>query len=330
MRLTTPRWWYARDPARGRIARILLSPLSAAWTNATARRLERGRPFDPGVPVICVGNLTVGGTGKTPVAHEIARRLGGHILTRGHGGRLRGPLRVEPDRHTAADVGDEPVMLARDVPVWVARDRAAGAAAAVRAGAPLLVMDDGHQNPALAKTLSLVVVDGETRDGEWPFGAEGVAPAGPLREPLDVGLARADAVVLMLPADVAAPDPTLLARLAETPVLVARLVPARPPPPGPLVAFAGIGKPWKFERALRSAGGAVVEMRAFPDHHAYGDRELRILAEDAMRANARLVTTEKDWVRLPPAWRERVAPWPVRAVFDDEAALEARLTRSSG
>ncbi|WP_337186774.1 tetraacyldisaccharide 4'-kinase [Phenylobacterium sp.] len=330
MKLSTPRWWYARDPAKGRIARILLRPLSAAWTRATARRLERGRPFDPGVPVICVGNLTVGGAGKTPVAREIARRLGAHVLTRGYGGRLGGPLRVEPERHTAADVGDEPLMLARDVPVWVARDRAAGAAAAAQAGAPVVVMDDGHQNPAVAKTLSLVVVDGETRDGEWPFGAEGVVPSGPLREPLDTGLARADAVVLMQPADVTAPDPALLARLAAKPVLVARLVPAGPPPAGPLVAFAGIGKPWKFERTLRAAGGEVVGMRAFPDHHAYGERELRILAADALRANARLITTEKDWMRLPPAWRDRVAPWPVRAVFDDEAALDARLARPVG
>ncbi|MDZ4374115.1 MAG: tetraacyldisaccharide 4'-kinase [Phenylobacterium sp.] len=325
MTLRTPRWWYARDPARGRLARALLSPLAKIWTRATARRLAQGRPFDPGVPVICVGNLTVGGTGKTPVAREIARRLGADVLTRGYGGRLAGPVRVDPAHHPAADVGDEPLLLARDLPVWVARDRAAGAAAAVAAGARLLVMDDGHQNPSVAKTLSLVVVDGETREGEWPFGAEGVVPAGPLREPLDVGLARADAVVLMLPVEVTAADPTLLARLAGKPILIARLRPDGPPPSGPLVAFAGIGKPWKFERALIAAGGEVGAMRAFPDHHAYTDAELSALAAEADRLSGTLVTTEKDWTRLPAPWRDRITAWPVRAMFDDEAALAALL-----
>jgi tetraacyldisaccharide 4'-kinase len=325
MRLRTPRWWYARDPAKGRLARLLLSPLAAIWQSATQRRLSRGRPFDPGVPVICVGNLTVGGVGKTPVAQAIACRLGAHIVTRGHGGRLVGPLRVDPGRHSAADVGDEPLMLARDLPVWVARDRAAGALAAVEAGASVLVLDDGYQNPALRKTLSLVVVDGETRDGEWPFGAEGVFPSGPMREPLDVGLNRADAVVLILPGNLDEPDPELLARLNARPILIARLEPAGPPPAGRLIAFAGIGKPWKFERALRAAGADVIDMHTFPDHHPYGDTDLAKLIAEATRTGARLITTEKDWTRLSAAWRDRIFSWPVRVRFENEAALEALL-----
>jgi tetraacyldisaccharide 4'-kinase len=324
MKLSTPQWWYTRERSPSPVLRALLTPPSWIWAWATARRIARGQPVDPGVPVICVGNVTMGGAGKTPVVREIARRLGGHVLTRGYGGSQTGPVRVEP-HHTAADVGDEPVMLAADLPVWVARDRAAGAVAAARAGARVIVMDDGHQNPSLKKALSLIVVDGETRNDEWPFGDGRVFPAGPMREPLKVGLARADAAIVLLPADLAAPDPDLLRALAGVPVLVARLQPAEPPPPGPQVGFAGVGKPWKVERALKAAGCELADFWPFPDHHAYSESELARLADRATQFDAGLVTTEKDWARLPPAWRARVKPWPVRAAFEDEAALESLL-----
>ncbi|MFN9926946.1 MAG: tetraacyldisaccharide 4'-kinase, partial [Phenylobacterium sp.] len=219
MTLSTPRWWYTRERAPGWRMRALLTPVSWIWVALTARRIARGEGVKVDVPVICVGNFTMGGSGKTPVAREIARRLGGHILSRGHGGRLTGPMRVDPVRHTAADVGDEPRMLARDLPVWIARDRPAGARAAVAGGAGVIVMDDGHQNPKLSKALSLVVVDGETRDAAWPFGDGRVFPAGPMREPLKAGLALADAVVMLLPADLDDTDPALLGVFGSTPVL---------------------------------------------------------------------------------------------------------------
>jgi len=324
MKLATPRWWYSRDGRTGAVARALLTPISWIWAAATARRIAGGKPVDPGVPVICVGNLTVGGAGKTPVAREIARRLDGHVLSRGYGGSEPGPVRVDAARHASREVGDEPLMLAQDLPVWVARDRAAGARAAAEAGAKVIVMDDGHQNPAVAKTLSLVVVDGETRGDEWPFGDGRVFPAGPMREPLKVGLARADAAIVLLPADLDAPDPDLLRALAAVPVLVARLS-AKPPPAGPQVGFAGIGKPWKVERALQAAGCQLADFWPFPDHHPYDEAILKRLADRAAQFDAGLVTTEKDWARLPAAWRARVTAWPVRAVFDDEAALERML-----
>lgn len=327
MKLATPRWWYSRDRRVGAVARALLTPLSWIWAAVTARRIANGAPVDPGVPVVCVGNLTLGGTGKTPIVRELAGRLGAAVLSRGYGGAQAGPLQVDPEHHTAAEVGDEPLMLAHDLTVWIARDRAAGARAAAAAGAKAIVMDDGHQNPSVRKTLSVVVVDGETRGGEWPFGDGRVFPAGPMREPLKTGLARADAVVVLLPADLDAPDAELLAQLSPTPVLMARLEPAAPPPPGPQVGFAGVGKPWKVERALQSAGCDLKDFMPFPDHYPFDEGTLERLASRAAQFDAGLVTTEKDWARLPVAWRARVTPWPVRAVFTDEAALDALLAR---
>ncbi len=332
MKLATPRWWYVRSNAPAPLTRALLRPLSWIWAAVTAEKMDSADPINPGVPVICVGNLTVGGVGKTPVARELLARLtangaAAHGLSRGYGGTLRGPTRVDPAIHSAGEVGDEPLMLAQDFPVWISRNRAAGALAAAAAGARVIVMDDGHQNASLTKALSIVVVDGETRNGEWPFGDGAVFPAGPLREPLAAGLSRADAVVLMLPADVAAPDPELLALFAGKPVLIARLQPAGPPPAGPQLGFAGVGKPWKVERGLKAAGCELVDFASFPDHAAYGEPTLKALAAQANAYGAGLVTTEKDWVRLPTAWQSRITPWPVRARFEDEAALEELLDK---
>jgi tetraacyldisaccharide 4'-kinase len=328
VKLGTPRWWYVREGAPAPVTRALLKPLSWIWTAATARRIARTTSFDPGVPIISIGNLTLGGSGKTPVAREVLRLLreagvDAHGLSRGYGGRLRGPVRVVPEEHAAADVGDEPLMLAKDAPLWVARDRPAGARAAVASGAEALVLDDAHQNPTLQKTLSLVVVDAETRGGEWPFGDGAVFPSGPMREPLAAGLARADVVVLYLPADLEAPDPELLAMFGEKPVLLARFEAAAPPPNGPQLGFAGVAKPWKVERSLREAGCELVDFAPFPDHAPYPEARMRFLAERAQLFGAGLVTTEKDWVRLSPQWRARVAAWPARARFEDEAAAKA-------
>jgi tetraacyldisaccharide 4'-kinase len=335
MTLPTPRWWYAEDAAAGRLTRTLLTPVAWIWTWTTAARIARAKPVDPGAPVICVGNLTLGGAGKTPVVRAILQRLAAKGvpaagLSRGHGGRLAGPVKVDPLVHSAADVGDEPLMLAAKTPFFIARDRLAGARAAVAAGAEAIVMDDGHQNPSLKKALSFVVVDGETRGGEWPFGDGSVFPAGPMREPLRAGLARADAVILMMPADLPMSDPRLLRLFEPLPVLIARLEPDGPPPPGPQLGFAGVGKPWKVERALVAAGCDLRDFAPYPDHHPYDAADLGFLATRAATLNAGLVTTEKDWVRLNPEWRAKVVPWPVTARFEDEAALDALLERAMG
>ena len=213
-------------------------------------------------------------------------------------------MRVDPATHTAADVGDEPLLLATEAAVWVARDRPAGARAAAGEGAAVLVMDDGHQNPSLKKALSLIVVDGETRDDEWPFGDGAVFPSGPMREPLATGLARADAVIVLLPGDAPELDPELHALFRDLPVFIARLEPA-----------------------LTAAGCDLIDFAGFPDHAAFSERDLKALADQAAARGAGLVTTEKDWVRLPPEWRARVAAWPVVARFEDEAAVMGLLRR---
>lgn len=330
-RLSTPRWWYNRSGGSV-VLRLLLTPVSWIWAAATARRIRNTAPVDVGCPVICIGNLTVGGAGKTPVAREVMRRLraGGvnaHALSRGYGGRLKGPVQVDPALHHAEDVGDEPLMLAREFPVWVSVDRLEGAIAARAAGADVIVLDDGHQNPSLRKVLSLVVVDGETRNGEWPFGDGRVFPAGPLREPFEAGLARADAVVILLPSDLDAPAPELIGLFYGSPVLVARLEPTADPPPGPQLGFAGVAKPWKVERSLKASGCELVDFAPFPDHAPYTASDLAFLATRATTLGAGLVTTEKDWVRLLPEWRSRVTPWPVRARFASEDTIDGLLER---
>lgn len=293
-----PEFW--RQP--GSAASRLLQPASFAYAAAGILRRALARPFTAPAPVVCVGNLVAGGAGKTPTSIAVARwyasrGLAVHFLTRGYGGSISGPHRVDPAKDTADDVGDEPLLLAARSPAWVARDRAAGARAACEAGAQVIVMDDGFQNPGLAKTLSLLVVDG----GQG-FGNGYVIPAGPLREPVNAGLKRAQAVVLVGD-DVlgvrAALDNPLGDRL---PVLSARIV------PGPdaerykgerVAAFAGIGRPAKFYDTLRALGAKVVATRDFPDHYRYRPEDIMGMVEHAAGRDAVLITTAKDAVRLP-------------------------------
>jgi tetraacyldisaccharide 4'-kinase len=327
--MRAPGFW-DRPPEDPGLAARLLAPLSALWMAATRLRRARARPYRAPVPVVCVGNLTAGGAGKTPTAIAILAALteagrAPHAVSRGHGGTERGPRRVDPERDRAAQVGDEPLLLAAWAPAWVARDRAAGVAAAAAAGADVAVLDDGFQNPTVAKDLSLLVVDATAA-----FGNGRVIPAGPLREPVAEGLARADAVVLIGEDAPAARTLAQCPALSALPVLRARLTPLATGlslEGADVVAFAGIGRPEKFFETLRGMGARLVGALGFPDHATYAPAMLRRLAAEARGADAMLVTTEKDAVRLPAWFRREVMAVPVRLVFDDPAALPALLAR---
>lgn len=320
-----PEFWNIREGRDGApMIRTLLRPLGALYAWAGRRRRAQTEPLDPGVPVICVGNATLGGTGKTPVAIYLMkslRRLGvnAHGLTRGYGGQLKGPIPVNP-RHTAEDVGDEPLLIARSGPVWVAAARDEGAVAAVSEGADAIIMDDGHQNPILEKTLSLLVVDAEVG-----FGNGCVFPAGPLREPLSDALDRTDAVILMKPTPDYEIDPHLAQQLAGQLVIPAYLAPKTKPPHGKLYAFAGIGRPNKFFDSLRRLGADLVEEVPFADHHRFSDTEIEGLFVLAAEYDAALITTEKDYVRLPSGYRRGIHSFPVEVQFEDELTLRRLL-----
>lgn len=318
--MRAPDFWQRREAGP---AAALLAPLGAVYGLAARARQALTRPWQAPVPVICVGNLTVGGAGKTPVALDLGQRLAAagrdaHFVTRGYGGRHAGPVRVDPAVHGADAVGDEPLLLARVRPTWVSRDRPAGIRAAVNAGATAVVLDDGYQNPTFAKDIGLVVVDG--RRG---FGNGRVIPAGPLREPVESGLARAAALVI-----VGADEAGLAARAGPIPVLHCRLEPdagAGQLAERPVVAFAGIGHPDKVFETLRNLGCTLIATRPFPDHHPYSAGEVAAMLDEAEAAGAVAVTTQKDAVRLPRELAARVAILAVRVVWADEAALDRVL-----
>ncbi len=325
-----PAFWETEAPrSSGALTRALISPLGWIYAAMTARRIANTVPAKAPAPVICVGNITLGGTGKTPVALallEAARRLGRTpaALSRGWKGTLPTPAKVEPDLHTARDVGDEPLLLARAAPAYIDPGRVQGAHLAVEQGADLIIMDDGHQNPKLEKTLSIVVVDAVSG-----WGANKVFPAGPLREPVKTGLARADAVIVMMPSPDFQPNyRKLQLEDLNIPVLTAWLEPSAPAPEGPLLAFAGIGRPQKFFDALKADGAELADAVSFPDHHGFSAGDIARLKDLAEAHHAQLITTEKDWVRLPQDVQTQVAAWPVRATFAEPSRVEALIERA--
>jgi tetraacyldisaccharide 4'-kinase len=325
-----PGFWY-RPPSW--MSRALW-PLGWAYGAVTARRMARPGA-QAGVPVICVGNYHVGGAGKTPTTLALAEILRGMgerpvVVSRGYGGALRGPVRVDPATHSAAAVGDEPLMMASRAPVIVARDRVAGAALAPAEGASVVLLDDGFQNPALAKDVALIVIDASRG-----LGNGGVFPAGPLRAPLAPQLARTDALVVI--GEGRAADGVIAASAEHgAPVWRARLVPdaacVECLRDKPVLAFAGIGDPARFFAALRASGVDVVAERVFDDHHPFTPDEIARLLADARAQALTLVTTEKDMARLRSDARLRneataIATFAVTLVFDDEAAVREFLTQ---
>lgn len=325
--MRAPAFWWEPVPS---LAAQALRPAGAIWGAIAAARMDRpGRRA--AVPVICIGNPVAGGAGKTPVAMAVAKLLQAHghdpaFLSRGYGrdrSARKAVLRVDPDRHDALTCGDEPLLLARVAPTFVAADRLAAAAVAVEAGATVLVLDDGLQSPALRKDVGIAVVDGEVGIGNGLC-----LPAGPLRIPMArqwphvsalcvVGSGAAGRTVAATAA--AARIPVTFARLEPDVAVLASLRGRK------LLAFAGIGRPQKFFDTLTRNGLAVAERRAFPDHHRFTAADLAALKARADRSGALLVTTAKDRVRLPPGF-DAVAV-PVDLVFDDPEALPTVLAR---
>lgn len=322
-----PAFWQRPANSPGLMA-YALAPLAALYANATARRVSKSPAYRPRVPVISVGNLNVGGTGKTPTVIALVERLGDrkvHIVSRGYGGELPGPLRVDISKHTAGQVGDEPLLLAAFASTWISRDRAAGVALAEDAGADVILLDDGHQNPAVPKALSLIVVDAHAG-----FGNGRVLPAGPLREPIEAGLARAD--LLLSIGDSAAQQrfQSTWGHAISIPHLTGEIEPLRTGmdwTDQKVLAFAGIGHPEKFFRTVRSMGADLVRTEPLDDHQPLTDALMHRLEREATALGAQLVTTEKDAVRLPRSFRQKVLALPVRLVFHDTADLDDRLRR---
>jgi tetraacyldisaccharide 4'-kinase len=320
--MKAPGFW-SRPPG---LLATLLAPLGWIYGRVTAARMAR-----PGVkarvPVVCIGNFTAGGAGKTPTARWIAafaaeQGLAPAILSRGYGGRLTGPIVVDAAIHGVGDVGDEPLLLAREARVIVARDRIAGAETAALNGARLLIMDDGLQNPSLAKDITIAVVDGGVG-----YGNGFCIPAGPLRAPVPLQMRHVDALVI-IGAGAAGDAAAATARAAGKPVFRAKLAPDRAALTAlaglPLLAFAGIGRPEKFFDTLRHAGLDVAETRSFADHHVYSAVEAEALRADAAARGLTLVTTEKDAVRFPG--QTPVLPVSLAFAEDDGARLAALLS----
>ncbi len=322
--MRAPYFWSVQDDPRAReaapLTRALLSPLAWLYGAVVTSRARRAQPVRVGAQVICVGNLTVGGVGKTPIVRALRARLAADgvrvaSLSRGYGGREAGPLRVDPVRHDAVAVGDEALMLAQDGEAWIGRDRALAGAAMAGEGVAVIVMDDGFQNQRLARDLSLLAIDAAN-----PFGNRHLLPKGPLREPVRAGLQRADAIVLVGDG----PAPPELSGFAGA-VLRCHLRARGALPEGRLVAFAGIGRPEKLFDSLRDAGAELADAVPFPDHYRYRARDMAFLRKLAGEHRARLITTEKDCARLGRAAPTGLLTWPVAAMFEDEAALVSLL-----
>ena len=319
----TPEFWYQKRGA----AALALTPLSLLYHLGHSLHQATGKPRKAPMPVICVGNITAGGSGKTPTALALmdlikAHKLGlkPHFLTRGYGGTESGPAQIDPRKHDSRHVGDESLLLARAAPAIISRDRYSGALLAAEKGADMILMDDGLQNTDLIKDFSFIVIDGQTG-----FGNGLMLPAGPLRQPLPDGIRKAGAFIIIgqdrhnIAAALPAGAPLLHAQITVDPA-------STPEKDIPYIGFAGLGHPQKFKTTLEGLGLDLRGYHAFPDHHPYTVQDLQPLWHEAQNAGAQLITTEKDFERLPETFKPYVQTLPVTLKFEDPNAAVALLS----
>ncbi|GJL84491.1 MAG: tetraacyldisaccharide 4'-kinase [Micavibrio sp.] len=323
LKFKTPSFWYRRQNSEASLQEMILTPLS--WAYGTGHRINTARQSSQkaDMPVICIGNLVAGGSGKTPVALSLMQLISGdklaekpHFLTRGYGSNQKGPLLVDYFENNASEVGDESLLLAKTAFTILSADRPAGAHLAKEKNADLLIMDDGLQNSSLHKDISFVVIDGASG-----FGNGKLLPAGPLRETLESGFAKADAFVLigkdktgavhMLPED--KPLFNVHVEVADD---------HKPPTTKPYIAFAGLGRPEKFYHLLQKLNYDIAGWRPFPDHYVYKRGDIYKLIEEAKEKNATLITTEKDFLRLPEEdWGTEILQMPIQLVWENEKSV---------
>lgn len=311
--MRAPAFWNiknGRDAAF--VVRTLLLPLSWLYNYVTQKKIANASPVKLGAKVISIGNLTLGGTGKTPFADMLANQLdAAYIVSRGYGGKIKVPTLVNPEIHTAEDVGDEPLMLAQNHNVIIGRDRLAAAQIAVDLGAKYIILDDAHQNPAIHKDLSIVLIDGGVG-----FGNGFICPSGPLREKPTIGLGRADLVVWVGNRDLY--QETMGNYKVET--VFANIVPTATDildKNKKYIAFCGIGRPEKFGESLHDAGYNIIDLIPFGDHHFYTDAEISMLKERAASEGAGLITTTKDLIRLNKSQQQTIETLKIEVTFAD-------------
>lgn len=327
MPLKTPAFWYRPAAHPATAAEIALTPVSWLYNAGRKIRASRIKSERLGLPVLCVGNIVSGGSGKTPVVAALrdilrAANLSKNpvILSRGYGGSISGPLTVDSEKQTFSEVGDEPLLLAKAGPVIVSRNRPDGARLAERSGVDLILMDDGFQNPSLVKDLSFLVIDGPSGLGNGKL-----LPAGPLREPLAEALRRTDAVILI------GEDETGIGEKipAPIPVFGAKMKPRQiPDPQRHYIAFAGLGRPEKFKKTLDESGLKLTAFHPFPDHHPFTGAEIKNLLQEAENKKAALITTEKDWVRLPEDSKSQIQTLPIALEWSDPETVTVFLQKT--
>ena len=309
--MKTPKHWQTKN-----ILSITLFLPGCIYAFATWLRIKLIKPKKVKVPVICIGNLTAGGSGKTPVSISIAKILKNsgktpYFVSRGYGGNLSN-IEVDINIHSPIEVGDEPLLLAKEAPVIVNHKRFDGATRAVSNGANIIIMDDGFQNPQLYKDKSFLVIDGNVGLGNmFPI------PAGPMREFYSHGKKRAQAVIIL------GDDKTSVAeKFNDLPIFYGNIVPKKPQTRyKKVVAFAGIGRPQKFYNSLKNCELEVIKTFDFPDHYFYKNDDIKEIVETAEKLGAEIYTTSKDFVKIPAAYKDKINVLEISISWKDENKL---------